>query len=116
VNVGSAVLLCEGASLQPGESATVTLTVDVAEDAPCALTNTVRVYAPPSGPPNASASDPTTVTGGECGGGDGDGGGSILPIDLSGILPMFNNISINNNIDSPGASNNSHQAFGLNAP
>ncbi|WP_405638506.1 hypothetical protein OHB53_46980 [Streptomyces sp. NBC_00056] len=35
---------------------------------------------------------------------------------LSGVILMFNNISINHNIDGPGASNNSRQNFELNAP
>ncbi|WP_327286406.1 hypothetical protein [Streptomyces sp. NBC_01205] len=42
--------------------------------------------------------------------------GSILPINLSGILPLFNNINVNNNVKSPGASNTSTQNFGLNTP
>ncbi|MFE2992252.1 hypothetical protein [Streptomyces sp. NPDC059262] len=42
--------------------------------------------------------------------------GSILPINLNGVIPMFNNISINNNIKSPGASNTTTQDFGVNAP
>uniref|UniRef100_A0AAU2JJH5 Chaplin domain-containing protein n=1 Tax=Streptomyces sp. NBC_00049 TaxID=2903617 RepID=A0AAU2JJH5_9ACTN len=63
-----------------------------------------------------SASDPTTVTGGTCDdhGDDGEGG-SILPISLSGIIPMFNNIAINN-IKSPNAGNHSRQDFALNNP
>ncbi|MFE5481771.1 hypothetical protein [Streptomyces sp. NPDC056527] len=32
------------------------------------------------------------------------------------VIPMFNNISTNSNINSPGASSTSRQTFGLNAP
>ncbi|WP_331735302.1 MULTISPECIES: hypothetical protein [unclassified Streptomyces] len=48
--------------------------------------------------------------------GGGTGSRSILPINLSGILPLFNNINVNNNVKSPGASNTSTQNFGLNTP
>ncbi|MFD6986790.1 hypothetical protein ACFWAX_39935, partial [Streptomyces sp. NPDC059956] len=62
--------------------------------------------------------DPTTVTGGTCnGGGGGNGGnegGSILPINLNGIITAFNNISINNNINSPAATNVSNQGLAVN--
>ncbi|RSS50672.1 hypothetical protein EF912_21745 [Streptomyces sp. WAC07061] len=58
-----------------------------------------------------SASDPTTITGGDCSG-DGENGGSTLPINLNGVVTLFNNINLN----SPNGSNNSNQAFGLNAP
>lgn len=55
-------------------------------------------------------------TGGNNGGGNGGGTGSILPINLSGILTAFNNISTNNNIKSPGAANTTTQNLGLNKP
>ncbi|MEV8533983.1 hypothetical protein [Streptomyces sp. NPDC051211] len=92
------------------------LTVLVHADAPCTVTNTATVM-DASGALRDSASDPTPITGGECGdvGGDGNGG-SILPVNLSGILPMFNNITTNNNINSPGASNVSSQTLRVNAP
>ncbi|MGW0083659.1 hypothetical protein [Streptomyces sp. NPDC003393] len=40
----------------------------------------------------------------------------FLPINLSGILPTYNNISINNNVKSPGATNTTTQDFDLNTP
>ncbi|MFE2737146.1 hypothetical protein [Streptomyces sp. NPDC059349] len=59
-----------------------------------------------------TANDPTTITGGDCNGGGGNGdGGSILPINLSGLFPFYNNISVNNNIKSPGTTNNTTQNF-----
>ncbi len=57
-----------------------------------------------------------TITYDQAGADTGGGTGSILPINLSGVLPMFNNINVNNNIKSPGASNTATQHFGLNAP
>nr|WSW48722.1 DUF11 domain-containing protein [Streptomyces sp. NBC_01001]WSW48819.1 DUF11 domain-containing protein [Streptomyces sp. NBC_01001] len=99
--------------LEPNESAVFTVTVGVAGDAPCTVTNTATVSGGGIGPD--SSSDPTTITGGNCNGGNGNGG-SILPINLNGVIPMFNNITTNNNINSPGASNNSRQNFGLNTP
>lgn len=122
--VGSgSVLTCSADALGAGQTSTILLTVNVAADAPCSTTNRVTVGEdgdqPPPFLPDETDSDVTTVTGGECGngnGGNGGGSGSILPINLSGVIPMFNNISINHNIDSPGASNNSSQNFGLNAP
>ncbi|WP_159026497.1 hypothetical protein [Streptomyces vietnamensis] len=69
-----------------------------------------------SGPATGPAS--VTITYEQAGGnnGGGNGSGSILPINLSGILPMFNNISINNNLKSPGATNTTTQNLGLNTP
>lgn len=63
-------------------------------------------------------SDPTPITGATCpnGNGNGGGGGSILPVSLNGIIPMFNNISTNNNILSPGGKNQTNQNLGINAP
>ncbi|MCX5374931.1 hypothetical protein [Streptomyces sp. NBC_00091] len=110
---------CESEPLDPGEGYTLTFTVNVAEDAPCTVDNFAVALVP--GDVGDTAEDPTTITGGTCGGdeGDGDGDGSpvsILPVNLTGVIPMFNNITTNNNIHSPGASNASRQAFGLNAP
>ncbi len=110
---GSTGIQCEGGSLPVGGSWTLSATVAVAADAPCTLTNTANVTVPTEGPSD-SASDPTTVTGGSCD--DTGGGGSILPINLNGVIPMFNNITTNNNIHSPGASNVSSQTFGVDAP
>ncbi|MFD9336653.1 hypothetical protein ACFWBF_19990 [Streptomyces sp. NPDC060028] len=121
VGSGSA-LTCSADGLGAGQTSTILLTVNVAEDAPCTITNTVKVGEAgdlPNPLPDVSASDLTTVTGGECGngnGGNGGGLGSILPINLNGVIPMFNNIAINNNIQSPNASNHTRQGFALNNP
>ncbi|MFG2880700.1 hypothetical protein ACGFYU_37795 [Streptomyces sp. NPDC048337] len=123
---GGVVMVCNADSLGAPQSATILMTVEVAEDAPCTIVNRVRVGEDGDQPnplPEVTDSDQTTITGGECGdgnggngNGDGDGSGSILPINLAGVLPMFNNITTNNNIDSPGASNYSRQRFVLNNP
>ncbi|MFD9412035.1 hypothetical protein ACFWBN_34185 [Streptomyces sp. NPDC059989] len=122
------VLTCSTDGLGAGQSATILLTVNVAEDAPCSVTNRVQVGEDGSLPnpiPDETDSDVTRVTGGECGngngngngnGGNGGGSGSILPINLNGLIPMFNNITTNNNIKSPNASNHSRQGFALNNP
>lgn len=99
-------------------SATLTLgvTVNVANNTPCSVVNTVTATAQ-NAFNTASDSDQTTITGGSCsGGGDDDGNDSILPINLNGVVTLFNNITTNNNFNSPGASNTSNQNFGLNAP
>lgn len=123
INPGDAGFQCILEEFPVGATYTFDLTVNVAADAPCSVRNTVRVSWPATGPgtrPEDAASVLTNITGGGCGGdGDGDGGGggsSILPINLSGVLPMFNNITTNSNINSPGASNRSGQVFGVNAP
>ncbi|MET9608103.1 hypothetical protein ABZZ17_24050 [Streptomyces sp. NPDC006512] len=94
----------------------IELTVNVAADAPCTVTNTVTVSG--GGSPADSYSDPTTITGGDCDDDDNGngGGGSILPVNLNGVLPFFNNISTNSNINSPQARNSNRQELGLNAP
>ncbi|MFB7177442.1 hypothetical protein ACFCYI_07055 [Streptomyces sp. NPDC056257] len=107
-------LYCESGGLPVGAHYTIQATVDIAADAPCSVTNPATVRETQFGGSSDSVSDPTTITGGDCGG-NGDGG-SILPINLSGVLPMFNNITTNNNVLSPGASNTSRQTFGVNAP
>ncbi|MEU9376004.1 hypothetical protein AB0D94_19800 [Streptomyces sp. NPDC048255] len=111
---------CDSDPLGPGEGYTLTLTVNVAEEGPCLVDNFAVVLVPGSNIADR-VNDPTTITGGTCGGGDGDGDGdggpvSILPVNLNGVIPMFNNITTNNNINSPDASNVSRQDFGLNAP
>lgn len=111
---------CDSDPLGPGEGYTLTLTVNVAEDGPCTVDNFAVVLVPANNIGD-TVHDPTTITGGTCGGDDGDGDGdgglvSILPVNLNGVIPMFNNITTNNNIHSPGASNVSRQDFGLNAP
>lgn len=93
---------------------TITVTTNVTTSAPCTFTNTASVSG--GGSPNASDNDPTTVTGGTCSGGNGGnggngGGGSLLPINLNGVFTMFNNISISNNINSPGGTNTTNQNF-----
>ena len=92
------------------------LTVSVAEDAPCTVTTRSRSRV-------EGAPRPRTPTHehhrGDCdddNGGGGGGGESILPINLNGVIPLFNNISTNSNIDSPAAGNTGRQVFGLNAP
>ncbi|MFC9296422.1 hypothetical protein ACFTWH_12275 [Streptomyces sp. NPDC057011] len=97
---------------------TFDVTLDIASDAPCgAVTNTVTVSAP-ADDIQTSASDNATITGAGCGDGNGNGGGgtSILPVNLSGVVTLFNNISTNNNLLSPGATNTTHQSLGINAP
>ncbi|MFB6678364.1 hypothetical protein ACFCWG_39320 [Streptomyces sp. NPDC056390] len=116
VTNGGSTVQCNGPiSVAPDASFTLSVSVNIADNAPCSVTNTVTV-ADEAGSPILSDNDRTTITGGDCDGGNGDGGGSILPINLNGVIPMFNNISIDHNINSPGASNNSHQNFELNAP
>ncbi|MFB9593741.1 hypothetical protein [Streptomyces racemochromogenes] len=112
---------CEiGNVLMPGFKAVFTVVVNVSPNAPCSVTNRASAHidegtAPLPAP--VSVTDPTTITGGECDdAGGGDGSGSILPVNLSGVIPMFNNISINNPVLSPNASSRTHQDFGLNAP
>lgn len=118
-NGGATVHCGDGLFFNAAGSATLDVTVNIADDAPCSVSNTVTVIETEAQGGETfthSASDPTTITGGDCDGGNGGGGGSILPINLNGVIPMFNNITTNSNIDSPGASNNSRQTFGLNAP
>ncbi|WP_328760997.1 hypothetical protein [Streptomyces sp. NBC_00272] len=112
---GGTGFTCESHSpLLAGDSYTVDLTVNIATDAPCTVTNTATVSSVDAALLD-SASDPTTITGGDCNSVDG-GSSSILPINLSGIVPLFNNISTNNNLLSPGATNATNQKLGINAP
>lgn len=113
-NSGTTVTCNGGWGLAGPGSTEFVITVNVADDAPCSVTNTVTVTQ--GGGTTVSDSDQTTITGGDCDNGGGGGGGSILPINLNGVIPMFNNISINDNINSPGASNDSRQTFRLDAP
>ncbi|MFF3937448.1 hypothetical protein [Streptomyces phaeofaciens] len=120
-NGGMTVHCGDGLNFIGPLSVPLDVTVNIAADAPCSVSNTVTVIETETAEQGGetfthSASDPTTITGGDCDGGGSGGGGSILPINLNGVIPMFNNITTNSNIDSPGASNDSHQAFGLNAP
>ncbi|MGC0331540.1 putative repeat protein (TIGR01451 family) [Streptomyces sp. SAI-170] len=100
--------------LEAGESyPPIALTVGVTPSAACSFTNSATVSG--GGSQSDTASDTTTVSGGTCDGGDGgDGdGGSILPIDISGILTAFNNVSVNNNINSPQGTNTTNQNFAV---
>ncbi|MFF3862644.1 hypothetical protein [Streptomyces sp. NPDC002209] len=111
INGGTAVQ-CSNFAIG-NSTATLDVVVNIASDAPCSIVNTVTATSPTIG--SASDSDQTTVAGGDCNGGGGNAG-SILPINLNGILTVFNNINTNNNINSPGAGNTNNQVFGLNAP
>ncbi|MCX4784226.1 hypothetical protein [Streptomyces sp. NBC_01264] len=108
---------CNGATLAPGQTAEIILAVQVADDACGTVTNTVRVAMLSEDGTIAEDAATSSVTlqdtSPECNGGGNGGGGSILPINLSGVLPMFNNININNNIKSPGAVNAARQKFGV---
>ncbi|WP_405982409.1 hypothetical protein [Streptomyces sp. NBC_00158] len=117
VTNGGSTIQCTGPiSVAPNTSFQLSVSVSIADDAPCSVTNTVTV-ADEAGSPILSDSDPTTITGGDCdGGGGGGGGGSILPINLNGVVTLFNNINTGNNINSPNGSNRNNQVFGLNAP
>jgi uncharacterized repeat protein (TIGR01451 family) len=106
-------LECESSALDPGDGYVIEVDVNVPTDAPCVVTNTATVTEI-DGALSDSSSETTNIPGPDCNGGDG-GGGSILPINLNGLIPMFNNITVNNNINSPGATNISNQTFGLNA-
>jgi uncharacterized repeat protein (TIGR01451 family) len=106
--------------IDPGGSYTVEVTMSVAQDAPCTVTNTATVIDIDGGT-SASASDTVNIPGPNCNGGNGGNGGngdgtSILPINFSGLIPIYNNINTNNNINSPGASNTNNQNFQVNAP
>ncbi|MEU9087256.1 hypothetical protein [Streptomyces sp. NPDC048357] len=69
----------------------------------------------PAGGTSRLATDPAmvTITYEQGDGNNGGSGGSILPVNINGTVPMFNNIGINNNINSPRASNTTTQNFGL---
>lgn len=111
---------CETAGpIDPGGSYTIEVTISVATDAPCTVTNTATVIDIQGGL-SGSASDTVNIPGPSCNGGNGGNGNgngtSILPINLSGLIPIYNNINTNNNINSPDASNTNNQNFRLNAP
>jgi hypothetical protein len=106
------MLECQSSALEPGDSYVIEVDVNVPNDAPCVVTNTATV-AERDGSLSDSSSDTTNIPGPDCNG--SGGGGSILPINLNGLIPMFNNITTNNSINSPGATNTSNQTFGLNA-
>ncbi|MFJ8104280.1 hypothetical protein [Streptomyces sp. NPDC096132] len=103
---------CFAASLAPGASYTAQITVDVAADAPCTVTNQASVIDLGTGIGD-TVSDPTDIPGPDCDGGNGAGGSLV---DLNGLIPMYNNITTNNNINSPGAANVSNQDFSVEAP
>ncbi|MER5430654.1 hypothetical protein [Streptomyces sp. NPDC002588] len=107
---------CRSSQMEPGDSYVVDVVVFIPSDTPCAVTNTATVT---DLVVTASASHTIDIPGPNCddgGSGGNGGGGSILPINLNGVIPMFNNITTNNNIHSPGATNTSNQTFGLNTP
>ncbi|MFI6150672.1 hypothetical protein [Streptomyces sp. NPDC051109] len=98
--------------MNPGDSYVIEADVFIpSNQQPCTVTNTARVIEAGTTP---RLLDTASHTVNVCNG--GNGGGSILPINLNGVLPMFNNITTNNNIHSPGATNVSGQTFGLNTP
>ncbi|WSF14563.1 hypothetical protein OG566_00615 [Streptomyces sp. NBC_01353] len=111
-DVGTRVECETVGSIDPEGSYTLEVTISVATDAPCTVTNTATVIEP-QGSLSASASDTVNIPGPNCNGGNGT---SILPISLSGLIPIYNNINTNNNINSPGASNTNSQNFRVNAP
>ncbi|MFF3937640.1 hypothetical protein [Streptomyces phaeofaciens] len=105
-------LECETSQLDPGEGYTIEVTLAVAADAPCTITNTAGVFDPTLGHRGSRVTVTTSIPGPDCNG----GGGPLLPVTLDGVIPMFNNITTNSNIDSPGAANVSNQDFAVNAP
>ncbi|MFF5444912.1 hypothetical protein [Streptomyces sp. NPDC012888] len=110
---------CVAFFIRPSQPRTLIVTVNIADNAPCSVTNSVRVEEDRVGSAILTDSDPTTITGAPCDEPDEpdeDGAGSVLPINLSGILPMFNNINTQNAINSPNATNASSNNFGLNTP
>ncbi|MCF3182682.1 hypothetical protein IPZ70_22430 [Streptomyces polychromogenes] len=99
-----------------GDTATFDITLDVATDTPCgSITNTVTASESEERL-SASASDSVTITGTGCGNTGDSGGTSILPVSLSGLIPVYNNINTNTNFDSPGARNTNTQTFGAITP
>lgn len=96
---GGRAFRCDGFSIG-ASPLTLEVTVNIADDAPCSVVNTVTVTA--EGADTVSDSHQTKIIGGDC---DSGGGSSLLPIRLDGILTAFNNISTSNNINSPRASN-----------
>ncbi|MEU9714834.1 hypothetical protein [Streptomyces sp. NPDC047976] len=93
----------------------LTVTVNVADNAPCSVVNTVMLTETGGGNATLSDSDQTTITGGDCDDGGG-GGGSILPVNLNGVVTLFNNINTGGVINSPNGRNTNNQTFRLNAP
>ncbi|MBW5481032.1 DUF11 domain-containing protein [Streptomyces bambusae] len=112
LNAGTSVD-CQSDEIPPGGGYTLEVVVSVATDAPCTVTNTATV-GENDGSLSDSASDTVDIPGPNCNGGNGDGT-SILPINLSGLIPIYNNINTNNNVLSPGASNTNSQTFRVNA-
>ncbi|MGW0665081.1 hypothetical protein [Streptodolium elevatio] len=93
----------------PGQGFIVEITVFVAPDAPCTVTNTARFF---TSLDFVAANDPTNIPGPGCTTGNG-GGTSILPLDLSGLLPFYNNINTGSNNFSPGVATNNTQNFAV---
>jgi uncharacterized repeat protein (TIGR01451 family) len=101
----STTVSCTSEPLPSGAVYTVQIGVAVAEEAPCSVTNTATVVDQNDANETASADDPTPITGGACSPGGGDGGnGSLLPVNLSGILPTYNSTT-DNTFNSQGTTN-----------
>ncbi|MFD0354340.1 hypothetical protein ACFVHW_11460 [Streptomyces sp. NPDC127110] len=107
--VGTSVT-CDGLGpLGPRQGYVVEITVNVADDAPCTITNTARAF---TSLDFVAANDPTTIPGPGCDTANGGDGASILPISLSGLLPIYNNTG--SNVLSPGATTGSNQTSRVN--
>ncbi|MFD7630496.1 hypothetical protein ACFV7Q_31505 [Streptomyces sp. NPDC059851] len=105
---------CEVDQMVVGGSYAVEVVVSVAEDAPCTVRNTATVREL-EGSLSDSASDTVNIPGPNCNGGGNGDGTSILPISLSGLIPIYNNINTGSNVLSPGATNTNSQSFRANA-
>ncbi|MFE1555255.1 hypothetical protein ACFW6V_09710 [Streptomyces sp. NPDC058734] len=104
---------CLSGVLGAGVGYELTVTVAVAADAPCTVSNTASVV-DVSSALGATATDTTAIPGPGCGG-EGEGGTSVLPVSLSGLIPIYNNINTGGNVLSPGATNANSQTFSANA-
>jgi uncharacterized repeat protein (TIGR01451 family) len=107
---GSQTLQCQSSQMDPGDSYEVAFAVDIPDDAPCAVENTATVT---DGVVTRSSRAAAIIPGPNCDlDSDGNSGNpSILPINLSGVISVFNNITTNSNIHSPAATNVSAQNF-----
>ncbi|MFI8105865.1 Ig-like domain-containing protein [Streptomyces sp. NPDC086023] len=100
-------LVADDVQLQPtqsGSSSTASFTTNTALTA--GNHTVVASYAGDATHSGSTASTSLTVT---PSGGGGNGGGSL--INLNGLITAFNNISVNNNIKSPGSTNITNQQF-----
>ncbi|WP_328923221.1 DUF11 domain-containing protein [Streptomyces sp. NBC_00190] len=122
VHATDTVLTCNIDSLPPDADFIVAIIVNVADDAPCTVTNTATIVEQAGGGLSARSSDQASITGGTCNGnggtgngngGNGNGGtgnGSFLPtnLNLSGTLPTYNSTT-NNTFHSQGTTNTTTQ-------